>query len=386
MRKNWTKGLFLAVVFTALLSLGAFASSAQASGRTDRDLISSHSSKGPLVAQRRMPPKRRFERARKCGRSGYWRPGRWQWRGGRYRWWGGRCMPRPKTWRRGCTWVRGHWAKRGRRMVWNPGRFRCGAVAPGPVAVGPRVMPPKRRFERMRKCGRSGYWRPGRWEWRAGRYRWWAGRCMPRPRTWRRGCTWVRGHWEKRFGRLVWQAGRFRCGGVAPTPVVVGPRVLPPKHRYERPRRCGRAAYWRPGRWEWRGGRYRWWGGRCMPRPGTWRRGCTWVRGRWQRRGRGLVWIAGRFRCGGAVAPGPVVVGPTVMPPKRRFERVRKCGRSGYWNPGRWKWAGRRWTWWGGRCVPRPKKYLRRKCRWVRGGWKRVGRHARWTKGHWRCR
>lgn len=294
-------GLLLAAVLAAVLSLGAISPPAEASGRPDRDLISPRSDKSPVVAQRVLPPRARHERARVCGRTGYWRPGRWEWRGRKWRWWAGRCMPRPKAFHRpGCAWVPGHWKRRADgRVVWKAGRFRCGAAPIAPV-VGPRILPPKLRHERPRRCGRLAYWLPGRWQWKHGRWNWRPGKCTSRPAAYHRpNCTWVPGHWARRAGgQVVWTAGRFRCGP-APAVVVADPTVMPPKPRYERPGRCGRASYWLPGRWQWRHGRWNWNPGHCKARPARYgRAGCRWVPGHWKRGpGRRVKWTGGQWRC-----------------------------------------------------------------------------------------
>jgi hypothetical protein len=262
--------------------------------------------------------------------------------------------------------------RRGRRVV----------VAPGVVYV--RTGPPPRRAEVRRACGPTSYWRYGRWVRRPGRWVWQPGRCILRPVAYRRvGCVWVRGGWRRTARGHRYFAGRWRCGAapIRRPVVVVGPTAMPPAPRFV-VRTCPAGSYYKRGRYYWRGRRWVWVVGRCILRPVAYRRpGCRFVRGGWRRVGRRLVWRAGLWRCG---ARPVVVVGPTAMPPAPRF-RVRRCGRNQYYQRGRYHWRGRRWVWTYGRCILRPVTYRRKGCRYVRGGWKRIGGRLRWTAGGWRC-
>jgi hypothetical protein len=189
--------------------------------------------------------------------------------------------------------------------------------------------------------------------------------------------------------RVHGEPGRVSVSGPG---VVV--RKAPPPPKKEARRECPRGAYWKAGRWKWTGDGWKWFDGGCKRLPPRRRgRGCRWVRGRWVKTRRGYRWKSGRWQCrGGAGVVAPrraktvAAVGvPTRMPPKPRI-RAKECPAGSYYKPGRYHWRKNRWVWMAGGCKARPKAYRRAGCRWVRGGWKRVGRKVVWKTGGWKCR
>jgi hypothetical protein len=242
-------------------------------------------------------------------------------------------------------------------------------------------MPPKPRIKRQ-KCPRGSYYKPGRYFWRNGRWVWKSGGCKAIPGAYRKkvGCRYVRGGWKRLpSGRVVWKKGGFKCRKV----VAKHPTRRPPAPRIKR-KKCPRGSYYKPGRYFWRNGRWVWKSGGCkaIPRRYRRRRKCRYVRGGWKRLPSGrVVWKKGGWKCGRALRR------PSRMPPRRRVKR-KKCPRGSYFKAGRYFWRNGRWVWKSGGCKAIPRRYRRRKrCRFVRGGWKRLpsGRVV-WKKGGWKCR
>ncbi len=154
-----------------------------------------------------------------CPPTHYWKPGRYEWRG-RWIWVAGHCVMRPIKYRRPtCTWMRGRWTRTPRGWKWNAGHWQCqgATVQPsgGPVVTVtlPKIAPPRPPRVRVRRCRRSHYWKPGRYEWH-GRWVWIKGQCIRRPPTFRKpACRWAPGRWTRTPRGWKWNAGHWMCHG-----------------------------------------------------------------------------------------------------------------------------------------------------------------------------
>ncbi|MBV9106871.1 MAG: YXWGXW repeat-containing protein [Verrucomicrobia bacterium] len=84
-----------------------------------------------------------------------------------------------------------------------------------------------------------------------------------------------------------------------------------------------------------------------------------------------------------AVAPKSLAQGVVVRiaPPPVRVETAPPPpGHYYVWDPGHWKWDGRRYVWVPGHYIHNPHHYVK----WIPGHW--VERHGGWywVEGHWR--
>jgi hypothetical protein len=338
-----------------------------------------------------------------CGPNQYLRGGKHVWRNGAWNWVAPVCVVRAATWRAGCRWTRGHWAKRGRRYAFQQGRLVCpqsGVIR----AVGPTVEPPAPPMVRI-TCGANQFLRGGKHVWRGGRWVWVAPRCVARAANWRAGCRWTRGGWKRVGGRLRYSAGRLFCPKVIPLRVVHPmylPPVKPPK-TYRRAR-CARGQRYYPGRYMWSNlaRRYTWRGGKCIPK----KRGCRWVKGRWTRNNGRSFYVRPAWRCRGKLSY--VGYGGAWTPPTTYsgFIRRKACRRGYYRNvqnrcvrakrrcpagfrlrrgrcykPMVVKRCGRGWVLRAGRCM-RPAGHVRA----CRPGFRRVGTRCVQSAAPRRCR
>ena len=76
-----------------------------------------------------------------------------------------------------------------------------------------------------------------------------------------------------------------------------------------------------------------------------------------------------------------IIIAPR-EPPAPRYERVPpppRDRREAVWEPGNWRWNGRRWIWVEGRYIDRP----RRGAYYVPGHWEARGPGWAWIPPHW---
>jgi len=96
-----------------------------------------------------------------------------------------------------------------------------------------------------------------------------------------------------------------------------------------------------------------------------------------------IVSLAALPLVGGMIAPASAQVG---APPALQFEAVppppmvAPGAAAWVWQPGYWRWNGRRYVWARGRYVHAPY----RQAVWVPGNWVLVRGRWVWREGHWR--
>jgi hypothetical protein len=197
-----------------------------------------------------------------CGPGLYAQGGQYVWQRGKYVWRAPTCVSRPASWREGCIWRHGAWAKSGNRWVYQDGSLYC-----PPVPVEPTAEPPEPPTPTV-TCGPSEYLKGGQHHWRNGAWVWDAPVCVARPATWAEGCKWTYGRWARVGSRLVYNEGRLVCPSAPPPPPprvepVYATELPPPPPKAYRPVKCVGAQIAYPGRyifnsttkvWDWRPG------------------------------------------------------------------------------------------------------------------------------------
>jgi len=154
-----------------------------------------------------------------CGATEFLRGGKYRWQNGAWTWLAPRCVPRPGTWKDGCAWKAGAWARVNGKMVYTKGQLDCPTgAAPEPprptIVYATELPPPPPRTAKPAKCTRVQVAYPARYVWNGTTKAWdWRDALCVERTTEYKTCKLVPGNYVTHEGRVYYVRPAWQCKG-----------------------------------------------------------------------------------------------------------------------------------------------------------------------------